>query len=391
MFKPKGRHVRQSQVEKFTRYSIRKVSFGAASVAVATGLFFLGGGSVQAAEPVTNPESTEVQNPQNVNEKSPEPSKEVTGQGSATAKEADGQNNTSVKESTTDTQASAVETPSGVTEKVAINTASLEDLVAKVEGRLSQLTEDKKTKSVIDDAKNLVNKAKELLNDDTKTQEKVDAQAKQLSSSLVILNSIKSETTEEKVNKNQDPRNGQAIPGNGESGFRTDSSNNDAATTSTTTTGTTDTITPTNPAQPTAKDIIGSTSTVSRENFTGWDTYTMPFGSRHPGQGDLGVNTPEKKADAADLEFRVFSDQRADTRPSPGPSNYTYDGKESDVKARIDYGLKLPAEEVQKIIEEAPLWRGKQRYDGTRISSQVPATYYGSGPYEYLLSSIYKL
>ena len=204
MFKPKGHHVRQSQVEKFTRYSIRKVSFGAASVAVATGLFFLGGGSVQAAEPVTNPESTEVQNPQNVNEKSSAPSKEVAGQ-----------------ESATDTQASAVETPNGVTEKVAINTASLEDLVAQAESRLSKLTEGKKTKSVIDDAKNLVNKAKELLNDDTKTQAKVDALAKQLSSSLVILNSIKSEATEEKENKNQDPRNGQAISGKGESGFRT--------------------------------------------------------------------------------------------------------------------------------------------------------------------------
>ena len=219
MFKPKGRHVRQSQVEKFTRYSIRKVSFGAASVAVATGLFFLGGGSVQAAEQVTNSEPTEVQNPQNVNEKSSEPSKEVAGQASATAKEPDGQNNTSVKESTTDKQASAVETPNGVAEKVTINTASLEDLVAKVEGRLSQLTEDKKTKSVIDDAKNLVNKAKDLLNDDTKTQAKVNALAKQLSSSLFILNSIKSEAT--KVNKNQNPRNGQAIPSNGESGFRT--------------------------------------------------------------------------------------------------------------------------------------------------------------------------
>ena len=203
MFKPKGCHVRQSQVEKFTRYSIRKVSFGAASVAVATGLFFLGGGSVQAAEQITNSEHTEVQNHQNLNDKSSEPSKEVAGQGSAT-----------------DTQASAVETPNVVTEKVSINTASLEDLVAQAESRLSQLTEGKKTKSVIDDAKNLVNKAKELLNDDTKTQAKVDALAKQLSSSLVILNSIKSEATEEKVNKNQDPRNGQAIPGKGESGFR---------------------------------------------------------------------------------------------------------------------------------------------------------------------------
>ncbi len=387
MFNSKGRHVCQSQVEKFTRYSIRKVSFGAASVAVATGLFFLGGGSVQAAEQITNPEPTEVQNPQNLNDKSSETSKEVTGQGSVTAKEHDGQNNTSVKESATDKQASEAKTSNVVTEKVAINTAELEDLVAKAESRLSQLTEGKKTKSVIDDAKNLVHKAKELLNDDTKTQSNVDALAKQLSSSLIILNSINSEATEEeKVNQNQDSRNGQAIPGKGESEFRADSSSNGA-----TTTGTSDTITPTNPAQPTAKNIIGSTSTVSRENFTGWDTYTMPFGSRHPGQGDLGVNTPEKIADAADLEFRVFSDQRAGTRPSPGPSNYTYDGKESDVKARIDYGLKLPAEEVQKIIEEAPLWRGKLRYNGTSISSQIPATYYGNGPYEYLLSSIYKL
>ena len=218
MFKPKGRHVRQSQVEKFTRYSIRKVSFGAASVAVATGLFFLGGGSVQAAEQATNPETREVQNPQNLNDKSPEPSKEVVGQASATGKATDGQQTSSAKESATNTQASPVETPNVVTEKVAINTASLEDLVAKVESRLSQLTEGKKTKSVIDDAKNLVNKAKELLNDDTKTQAKVNALAKQLSSSLVILNSIKSEAT--KVNKNQNPRNGQAIPGKGESGFR---------------------------------------------------------------------------------------------------------------------------------------------------------------------------
>ena len=387
MFNSKGRYVRQSQVEKFTRYSIRKVSFGAASVAVATGLFFLGGGSVQAAEQLTNSEHTVVQKSQNLNDKSTELSKEVSGQASATAKEPDGQNTTSLKESTTDKQASEVETPNVVTEKVAINTASLEDLVAKAESRLSQLTEGKKTKSVIDDAKNLVHKAKELLNDDTKTQSNVDALAKQLSSSLIILNSINSEATEEeKVNQNQDSRNGQAIPGKGESEFRADSSSNGA-----TTTGTSDTIKPTNSAQPTAKNIIGSTSTVSRENFTGWDTYTMPFGSRHPGQGDLGVNTPEKIADAADLEFRVFSDQRAGTRPSPGPSNYTYDGKESDVKARIDYGLKLPAEEVQKIIEEAPLWRGKLRYNGTSISSQIPATYYGNGPYEYLLSSIYKL
>ena len=385
MFKPKGHHVRQSQVEKFTRYSIRKVSFGAASVAVATGLFFLGGGSVQAAELVTNPESTEVQNPQNVNEKSSAPSKEVSGQESATDKATDGQKTSSAKESAADTQASAVETPNGVTEKVAINTASLEDLVAQAESRLSQLTEGKKTKSVIDDAKNLVNKAKELLNDDTKTQAKVDALAKQLSSSLVILNSIKSEATEETVNNNQDPRNGQAISGKGESGFRTDTSSNNG-----TTTVTNDVLTPTTPAQPTAKNIIGSTSTVSRENFTGWDTYKMPFGVQS-GSGTLGVDSAEQKANAEGLQFRVFSDQRAGTRVTPGPSNFTFELKASDVKARVDYGLKLPAEEVQKIIEEAPLWSGKLKYDNTRLQRAAASTYFGGGPYEYLMSSIYKL
>ena len=232
MFNSKGRHVRQSQVEKFTRFSIRKVSFGAASVAVATGLFFLGGGSVQAAEQITNSEPIEVQKSQNLNDKSTELSKEVTGQDSAPTKASDEQNSTSVKESTPTKEISAVETPNVVTEKVAINTASLEDLVAQAESRLSQLTESNKTKSVIDEAKNLVNKAKELLNDDTKTQAKVDALAKQLSSSLSILNSIKSETTEEeKVNKNQDPRNGKEIPGKGESGLRAPEtqSNNDVS------------------------------------------------------------------------------------------------------------------------------------------------------------------
>ncbi len=232
MFNSKGRHVRQSQVEKFTRFSIRKVSFGAASVAVATGLFFLGGGSVQAAEQITNSEPIEVQKSQNLNDKSTELSKEVTGQDSAPTKASDEQNSTSVKESTPTKEISAVETPNVVTEKVAINTASLEDLVAQAESRLSQLTESNKTKSVIDEAKNLVNKEKELLNDDTKTQAKVDALAKQLSSSLSILNSIKSETTEEeKVNKNQDPRNGKEIPGKGESGLRAPEtqSNNDVS------------------------------------------------------------------------------------------------------------------------------------------------------------------
>ena len=355
MFKLKGRHVRQSQVERFTRYSIRKVSFGAASVAVATGLFFLGGGSVQAAEQITNSEHTEVQNHQNLNDKSSEPSKEVAGQGSAT-----------------DTQASAVETPNVVTEKVAINTASLEDLVAKAESRLSQLTEGKKTKSVIDDAKNLVHKAKELLNDDTKTQVKVDSLAKQLSSSLVILNSIKSDTTdEEKVNKNQDPRNGQAIPGKGESGFR----------------ATTYKLDDSNNAQ------LPDTATTGTDKFT---FVALPENDPRRNSGAIAIAggaagdivVTGTGAAPTDLEIEMYSSQRTGQKENPVAMS-TVNGEPATSPGRIDYPLSK--EQVQKLQEEAKLWRNKEKPDGNRISNN-PATVFGSsGAYEFLATEIYKL
>ena len=342
MFKLKGRHVRQSQVERFTRYSIRKVSFGAASVAVATGLFFLGGGSVQAAEQITNSEHTEVQNHQNLNDKSSEPSKEVAGQGSAT-----------------DTQASAVETPNVVTEKVAINTASLEDLVAKAESRLSQLTEDKKTKSVIDDAKNLVNKAKELLKDDTKTQEKVDVLAKQLSSSLIILNSIKSDTTEEdKVNKNQDPRNGKEIPGKGESGFRAD----------------------------TYKVGDNNELIVPTENYTGKSVYKFDENatSASGNAGDVRVTGGNPK----DLELEIRSRQHEGSDENPA-ALATSGGRSSLNKGRQDYPLS--AEMVSKLENEARLWKGKLKPDGNRILTAESNVYGDRGGYEFLATEIYKL
>ncbi|WP_261040688.1 Rib/alpha-like domain-containing protein, partial [Streptococcus mitis] len=373
MFKPKGHHVRQSQVEKFTRYSIRKVSFGAASVAVATGLFFLGGGSVQAAEQLTNPEPTKVQNPQNVNDKSPEPSKEVSGQESATDKAADVQKTSSAKESATDTQASEVKNPNVEAEKVTINTASLEDLVAKAESRLSQLTEGKKTKSVIDDAKNLVNKAKELLNDDTKTQVKVDSLAKQLSSSLVILNSIKSDTTdEEKVNKNQDSRNGKAIPGKGESGFR----------------ATTYKLDDSNNAQ------LPDTATTGTDKFT-----FVALPENDPGRNSGAI----AKADGAagkdivvtgtgkaptDLEIELYSSQRTGQKENPVAMS-TVNGEPATSSGRMDYPLSK--EQVQKLQEEAKLWRNKEKPDGNRISNNPAEVFGNTGAYEFLATEIYKL
>ena len=219
MFNSKGRHIRQSQVEKLTRYSIRKVSFGAASVAVATGLFFLGGGSVQAAETAVTSENgaTPVTT---LKDTSPEHKEEV--------KEA-----TQIKDSTKtiDETSTDVEKKSEVVrqdteevasvEKVSVSTTKLEEVISNLESKLEQLTESKETQSTLNQTKSLIAEAKNLLADASKTQEKVDAFTKQLSSQLFVLNSMKvNATVERKEVKNQDPRNGKEIPGKGESGFR---------------------------------------------------------------------------------------------------------------------------------------------------------------------------
>ena len=348
----KNQNLRAIQAQRFLRYSIRKFTVGVASVAIASGLAVLGGTNAQAAEEV-NTHATET--------KAPDAGENIK---------------------------------TDVAEKV--NTSKLSEAIERLSQLLVKVKETEKTTATITAAKELLSKAQQVVSRSDIQQSEVDTLTVELSSKAFVLESMPKvknnatgkevdKPTEEKVNKNQDPRNGKAIPGKDESGFRTDTSSNNG-----TTTVTNDVLTPTTPAQPTAKNIIGSTSTVSRENFTGWDTYKMPFGVQS-GSGTLGVDSAEQKANAEGLQFRVFSDQRAGTRVTPGPSNFTFELKASDVKARVDYGLKLPAEEVQKIIEEAPLWSGKLRYDNTRLQRAAASTYFGGGPYEYLMSSIYKL
>ena len=351
------RMIIQKEQEKINYYGIKKFNVGTASVLIAAGFAFLGGGSALAS----NDASVSATNTETVNN-----------------------NVTANKE-----EVSTV-TP------VKANKANLSAAIARVQEAIAKAGVSEKTASAIEDAKAELATAQSLEASEVATQAEVDRETVALKNKAFVLESMKKATskeadksTEEKVNKNQDPRNGKAIPGKGESGFRADTSNNDGSTTPTTTV-TNDELTPTTPAKPTAKNIIGSTSTVSRENFTGWDTYKMPFGVQS-GSGTLGVDSAEQKANAEGLQFRVFSDQRAGTRVTPGPSNFTFALKPSDIKARVDYGLKLPAEEVQKIIEEAPLWSGKLKYDNTRLQRAAASTYFGGGPYEYLMSSIYKL
>ena len=187
--------LRAIQAQRYLRYSIRKFTVGVASVAIATGLMMFGV-NVQAAEEgasvavqQTNP--TTVKQGENVNKEG------------------------KVEKASTDHKVESAEN------KVAVNIDELQKNLSLVEAKLVQLPETKETKSAIDAAKEVVKKANKVLTDKTKTQETVNAVSKELSSQLTILSSMKTEVNkEEKERKNNDTRNGKAIPGSGESGFR---------------------------------------------------------------------------------------------------------------------------------------------------------------------------
>ncbi|WP_173213516.1 Rib/alpha-like domain-containing protein [Streptococcus sp. 4886] len=219
MFKNKGVHAR-SQVEKFTRYSIRKVSFGVASVAVATGLFFLGGGSVQANSPVVPAR--------------PEVGAEGGVQGDSESLSLSKVNdNTLASESSTDSEmepaASVPEVPATVepqpetaieaSEVTKVDTSKLGVAIARMQSALEKAGVSEKTAATIENAKEELAKAQTFLSNEKATQEEVDKATRELKNKAFVIESMPKAEKKE-ANNNQDSRNGQAIPGKGESGFR---------------------------------------------------------------------------------------------------------------------------------------------------------------------------
>ena len=197
--------------QKVQRFSIRKYSFGAASVAVAAYMMFGGAATVHADVTPSTPSTTNEQvNPDNGNQSgsitplvSNETATPTTEQPATPA---------------TATPASEVGQPSAPTTKA--DTSKLEAAIARMETALGKAGVSEKTASAIEAAKTELAKAQALLSNDKATQAEVDKVAKELNSQAFVLSSMpKVEKKEE--NQNQDSRNGQEIPGNGESGFRT--------------------------------------------------------------------------------------------------------------------------------------------------------------------------
>ena len=173
------RNLRAIQAQRFLRYSIRKFSVGVASVAIASGLAVLGGVNVQAAEEAT-----------------------------ATTP-------------TTEAVETANKDNKQVVEKV--DKSGLTSAIARLEAALEKAASTEKTASAIESAKAELASAKAVAANEKATKEEVAKATSAANGKAFVVESMPKATAEkkeEKENKNQDSRNGQAIPGQGESGFR---------------------------------------------------------------------------------------------------------------------------------------------------------------------------
>lgn len=148
------------RTEKYIRYGIRKYSFGAASVAIAAGLMFLGNGAVSATE-VQGTETTVA----------------------ATSAKKDNQNTAEVKPETEKTAEAKPEVKAEEAKKV--NKAILEASIATLESKLA--TAKYADATIVNSAKEVLATAKAALAKAEASQADVDAQAATVSALSTVV------------------------------------------------------------------------------------------------------------------------------------------------------------------------------------------------------------
>ena len=194
----KGKHDREKQL----RFSIRKVSFGAASVAVAALFMFLGNGAVSAAEqgvPSTNGETQALQPKDQNAQNGTYEGNTVTTNPAATVE--------------TNTQPSTVEkspSPESAPQKVeTLDKKELTDLIKEVDGKFAKGTYSTKTEESANNLRSVLEEARTVLSN-AKTQ----AELSQAHANLIVATTkLQTKPEEKKEAPAVDTTNGKATVG----------------------------------------------------------------------------------------------------------------------------------------------------------------------------------
>ena len=211
--------------QKVQRFSIRKYSFGAASVAVAAYMMFGGAATVQAHEQGASPTVTSEQvNPDAGNQADSSKPQASTYTATPTVEAQTAEQPAAQATATPAPEVAPAETPKVAEAPAAkADTSKLEAAIARLEAALEKAASTEKTASAIESAKAELANAKAVVANEAATKEEVAKATSAVNGKAFVVESMPKATAEkkeEKENKNQDPRNGQAIPGQGESGFR---------------------------------------------------------------------------------------------------------------------------------------------------------------------------
>ena len=168
--------------EKLTRFSIRKYHFGAASVAVAS-LIFFGGGMSAKAENIPTSENAQVV-------------------GKLADGSSSGDKNSKLDDKSTSAQdkSAIVEKTADVVATVKVDKAELKKLVISLD-TLSRTTEKDKIASIYDEVNQSISEAKLVLDKDTASTEEVNTQVAKLTEITKKLKEtvVKADKTTEKV------------------------------------------------------------------------------------------------------------------------------------------------------------------------------------------------
>ena len=230
--------IRKKQ-EKINYYGIKKFKVGTASVLIAAGFAFLGTNAFASDNTENNTTVTVDKTSQDANlNTANNTSNGVIEKEAANSSIVGSSDNFSRLEKTTqptrdEKSTQPVESVHPKVEKQ-VNKSELESSINRLQAALEKAGVNDKTKSTVEEAKSELISAQNLLQDSTATQEEINRKVVELKNKAFVLESmqkVSTEPKEEKVNKNNDPRNGKAIPGKGESGFRTPETqtNNDVA------------------------------------------------------------------------------------------------------------------------------------------------------------------
>ena len=193
----KGKHDREKQL----RFSIRKVSFGAASVAVAALFMFLGNGAVSAAEqgvPSTNGE-TQAPQPKDQNVQN------GTYEGNTVAISPAATVETNTQPSTVENNPSPESSPQKVE---TLDRKELTDLIKEIDGKFAKGTYATKTEESVNNLRTVLEEARTVLNNAKTQAELSQAQAK-----LVTATTKLQTKPEEKKEVAVDTTNGKATVG----------------------------------------------------------------------------------------------------------------------------------------------------------------------------------